>query len=76
MRDRLERDLELVPRVVRVEICRARVGIETASGTFPCGVSCPASSSRTLFWLRAESRFASTDPAEPPPTMMVSKIMD
>jgi hypothetical protein len=41
-----------------------------ASGTRPSGVSSPASHNSTRLPLRAESRLARTDPADPPPTMM------
>jgi hypothetical protein len=37
-------------------------------------VSAPASSNSTFALERADSRFASTHPAAPPPMMMVSKV--
>src|SRR5262245_26581857 len=40
----------------------------------PGGVSSPASRRSTLLEGLAESRLASTQPAEPPPTMMVSNM--
>src|SRR5258705_13321630 len=41
-------------------------------GSLRGGVSCPASHRRTLLALLAESLWAKTEPAEPPPTMMMS----
>jgi hypothetical protein len=41
-----------------------------SGGTWPSGVSCPASQTSTWLPPRADSRFAMTEPAEPPPTMM------
>jgi hypothetical protein len=43
-----------------------------SAGTSPGGVSMPASSSSTERLERADSRLAITQPAEPPPTTMVS----
>ena len=41
-----------------------------SEGTLPGGVSSPASHTRTLLVPRAESRFARTLPADPPPTII------
>ena len=43
-----------------------------SGGSLPGGVSWPASQSSTLFALLADSLWAITEPAEPPPTMIVS----
>src|SRR4051812_16703106 len=44
-----------------------------SAGSLPGGASMPASSSRIELAERADSRFAITQPAEPPPTIMKSK---
>src|SRR5262245_20774709 len=46
-----------------------------SAGSRPGGVSGPASNSSTRRSDAADSRLASTQPAAPPPTMMVSKLL-
>jgi hypothetical protein len=42
----------------------------TSAGSAPGAVSRPASINKTELAARADNRFASTQPADPPPTMM------
>ena len=52
-----------------IEIGFAWVAVEDFRQHLPCGVSCPASQTKTLLALRADERFAD-EPAEPPPTII------
>ena len=72
MADNLGRDPEVGPVEARIEIGGARITVPDLGRLVAGGVSWPASQSRTLLALFADSRCAMTEPAEPPPTMIVS----
>ena len=71
--DDLGRDLEIGPVEARIEIGLARIAVADL-GRLLTGrrVLAGLAARRILLVLLAERRWASTDPADPPPTMMVS----